>query len=204
MSKAKKILGLISRSFTYHDEGTIIALYKSLVRPLLEYGHVISFPSYKKDSELLERVQRRATKMVPALKNIFFEERLRKLNLPSLYYRRERGDMVECHKVTHWHYDMQTMLNFENRPGLRGHSLKFKKEFTRTSVRKHFFTERVINLWNSLPDDLVVAPNLDIFKNRLDLVWSEYHYMLYPGSKLVDFVKRKHQVCSGMIKYNSQ
>ena len=48
------------------------------------------------------------------------------------------------------------------------------------SIRKHFFVESVINLWNSLPDDLIVAPNLDIFKNRLDLFWSEYDYTLEP------------------------
>ena len=75
---------------------------------------------------------------------------------------------------------MQANLNFDVRAGLRGHCLKLKKEFTRTSVRKHFFAERVINLWNSLPDGLLVAPNLKIFKNRLDLFWSKYRYKLKP------------------------
>ena len=75
----------------------------------------------------IERVQRWLTKMIPALKNTSYEERLRKLNLPSLYYRLERGGMVECYKVTHGHYDMQTILSFENRPGLCSHSLNLRK-----------------------------------------------------------------------------
>lgn len=72
--------------------------------------------------------------------------------------------------MTHGLCAMQTILNFDTRSELRGHRLKLTKEFTRKSTRKHFFADRVVNSWNSLPDDLIMEPNLDIFKNRLDLL----------------------------------
>ena len=76
---------------------------------------MISFPRYRKDSDLIKRVQGRATKMIPTLKNTTYEERLRKRELSSLYYCRERGNMVECYKVTPENYDMQTIFNFDSK-----------------------------------------------------------------------------------------
>ena len=72
-------------------------------------------------------MQRQATKMILALKNMSYEKRLCKVDLPSLYYHSERADMVEV-KMTHGHYGMQTILNFDGRSGLCGHSLKLKKD----------------------------------------------------------------------------
>ena len=77
--------------------------------------------------------------MMPRLMNVSYEERVFKLNLPSLYCRHERGDVVKCYKTTHWYYDMLMVLNLDKRSGLCGHRLKLAKEFTRKSVRKHFW-----------------------------------------------------------------
>ena len=63
-------------------------------------------------------------------------------------WRGKLGNMVECYKVSHGYYDLQTILNFNNKLGLRGHSLNPKNEFARTSVRNHFFAEGVTNVWN--------------------------------------------------------
>jgi len=57
-----------------------------MVRPHLEYGNVVWHPQFKKDLELLEGVQRRATKRVPGLHNLRYEERLRRTDLPSLLH----------------------------------------------------------------------------------------------------------------------
>ena len=65
-------------------------LYTVMVRPHLEYGNVVWHPQFKKDLELLEAVQCRATKMVPGLHDLRYEERLRRIDLPSLLYRRLR------------------------------------------------------------------------------------------------------------------
>ena len=86
---------MIRRSFTYLDAEVVRTLYTSLVRPSLEYANAVWSPMYKKDAVAIENVQRRATKLVPKLKNLSYEERLKSLNLPSMYYRRARGDMIE-------------------------------------------------------------------------------------------------------------
>ena len=90
--KANRQLGLIKRSFTYLDEKTLVLLYTSLV----------TWPvSFKKDIDKLERVQRRATCLLPHIRQLHYQDRLKILNLPSLVYRRVRGDMIEAYKFLH-------------------------------------------------------------------------------------------------------
>ena len=72
-----------------------------MVRLLLEYGATIWYPRFIADVEILENVQRRATKLMPYFRELSYEERLKKLKLPTLVYRRLRGDMVEAYKLTH-------------------------------------------------------------------------------------------------------
>ena len=98
VNKANKVLGLIQRSFETLDKETLVWLFKALVRPHLEYCNTVTYPVYEKDAKLLEGVQRRATKMVPEMKNYDYANRLKKLALPSLAYRRKRGDMIEVYK----------------------------------------------------------------------------------------------------------
>jgi hypothetical protein len=90
VAKANQILGLIRRSFTFLDCRLMRQLYTSLVRPHLEYSNVIWHPQYQKEMMLLEVVQHRATRMVPGLAKLNYEERLMKLGIPSLSYRRFR------------------------------------------------------------------------------------------------------------------
>ena len=92
------LLGLIRRSYTYIDGDSLVKLLTALVRPHLEYANAVWYPVYKKDSTLLENVQRRATKLVPGLRDEPYETRLQQLKLPSLQYRRVRGDMIELFK----------------------------------------------------------------------------------------------------------
>ena len=99
VSKATSILGLIKRSFISHDKTTILLLYKSLVRPRLEYGNTIYSSFLKRQSRTIEKVQRRATKLIPDIAKLPYQNRLIKLNLPSLKYRRIRGDLIEAYKI---------------------------------------------------------------------------------------------------------
>ena len=92
---ANRNLRLIFKSFTYLNKEMFLCLYKSIVRPHLEYATTVWSPMYKKDSIILENTQRRATKMVNSLKNLPYETRLKKLGLPSLEYRRLRSDVIE-------------------------------------------------------------------------------------------------------------
>ena len=92
--KANGVLGLIRRSFEYIDTDMFKTLFTSLVRPHLEYGNIIWAPYYKKDIKVLDNIQRRGSKMVPELKDLGYEERLKRLSLPSLVYQRFHEDMI--------------------------------------------------------------------------------------------------------------
>ncbi len=94
VSLANRNVGIIFRTFTFMDKEIFLNLYKSIVRPHLEYASSVWSPVFKKDRIAIENVQRRATRLVNGLKDMSYEQRLKKLGLPSLEYRRERADMV--------------------------------------------------------------------------------------------------------------
>jgi ribosomal protein S20 len=172
VSKANQILGLIRRTFTYIDIPLMKQLFISLVRPHLEYGNVIWHPTLRKDKDMIEAVQRRATKMIPGLAKLSYEERLRRMDLPSLEYRRIRGDAIETFKYLHGKYsvDTATLLLRHEPKGMttRGHSLKLQKRECHSNIRQNFFSFRVVNMWNSLPEEIVMADSVNCFKGRFD------------------------------------
>ena len=94
-SKGNQILGLIMRNKTYKDIKLIIPLYKTIVRPHLEYCIQVWRPYRKKDIDTLERIQRRATKIIPELRDLNYKERLTECGLTTLETRRLRGDQIE-------------------------------------------------------------------------------------------------------------
>ena len=94
IAKALQILGLVKRTLVYFDRDTVRMLYCALVRPHLEYANVIWHPRYRKHVYSLEKVQRKATRLLPGMKQRTYEERLQILRLPSLVYRRFRGDAI--------------------------------------------------------------------------------------------------------------
>lgn len=99
ISKANQVLGVIKRSFESKDASLILKLYKSMVRPHLEYANNIWSPHLKRQSVSIERTQRRATKIISKLQNLPYETRLKKLSLPSLKFRRLRGDLIQAFKI---------------------------------------------------------------------------------------------------------
>ena len=84
INKANKVVGVVKRSFIYLCNGSFITLYKSLIRPHLEYANCIWSPMFKRQSISLENVQRRATKLVSLIAHLNYEERMKYLSLPSL------------------------------------------------------------------------------------------------------------------------
>ena len=177
-NKANRMVGIIRRTFDFLDEGMLKTLFKSLVRPHLEYGNCIWSPFLQKDIMLIERVQRRATKILPNLKELEYAERLRHLDLPTLAYRRVRGDLIQMYKIVHGLNDIRQEALFEfahHEAGTRGHIFKIQKQHTRLQLREHSFSVRIVNLWNSLPEDVVCANTMNEFKNGIDNALSQSH-----------------------------
>ena len=99
ITKASQRVGLIRRSFKHMDKHMFLTLYKSLVRPVLEYCSTVWCTNTKTMSEKLERMQRRATKLVTQISNLDYLSRLKRLNLPSLVYRRRRADVLQIYRI---------------------------------------------------------------------------------------------------------
>lgn len=172
VKKANQILGLIRRTFSYFDCQLVKQLFVSLVRPHLEYGNVVWNPYLRKDIDMIERVQHRATRLVPGFAKLPYEERLRRMDLTSLEDRRLRGDAIEVFKYMHkiYNVDESGMLPRHNQIGTitRGHSFKLLKRKCNSQVRANFFGLRVVNNWNRLPENVVASSSVNCFKGRYD------------------------------------
>ena len=101
MNRSNKLLGLIKRTFKALDKDSFLILYKRLVRSILDYGGSVNYPSTKKNIQLIENIQRRATRIVPELRGLTYSERLKILKLPTLLYRRKRYDLIQLYKIVH-------------------------------------------------------------------------------------------------------
>ena len=149
-----------------------------MVRLHLEYGNAIWGPCYLGDLRLFEGVQRRATKLIPRLHDLPYEERLRELKLPSMEYRRKRGDMIQCFKIVNGLVRLDVTKIFTPIPtsSTRGHHQRILRQRAHTSVRAKSFSQRTIPSWNSLSKHVIDAPSINTFKNRLDEAWKDNLY----------------------------
>ena len=176
INKANKVVGLIRRTFVALDEEIFRCLYVAMVRPHLEYANQIWAPYLVKDIEAVENVQRRASKLVPSLKDLTYEERLRKLRLPTLAYRRARGDMIETFKIMKGIYDnevTQDIFVLREDQRTRGHNRRIFKEHSRWNKSKNSFCRRVVNNWNQLPQWVIDSDTVERFEANLDKVWRD-------------------------------
>ena len=124
---------------------------------------------------MIENVQIRATKLVDGPKELSYEERLRELDLPTLEFRRVRGDMIEAFNHIH-RYDKDAIspkFRQQNRPS-RKHQFQVIENRPYDGERgnqNNSFYYRFNRRWNDLPSDVVDAESINDFKNRLDEAW---------------------------------
>ena len=167
--KANKILGLIARSFDFKSPSLINKLYKSLVRPHLEYAVSVWSPNLIKDIDRLEKVQRRATKLIPNIKNKSYENRLKHMNLFSLKKRRLRGDLIQVFKILKGIDNIKSDKIFTlNENQTRNNGLKLSGNRFNLEVGRNNFANRVVNEWNKLPAQIVQCSSVRSFKIHLD------------------------------------
>ena len=170
--KANQMLGVIRRTFTFIDKDIFSKLYKALVRSHLEYGNVIWSPHLKRQSIQIERVQRRATKLVPECREMNYLDRMKYLKLYSLKGRRLRGDLIQTYKIFSGFDDVkhERLFPLAQYGGTRNQGFKIRKRFSRTNIRKYSFSNRVVEHWNALPLEIKNAPSTNAFKNRIDKI----------------------------------
>jgi len=145
---------MVRRNFKRLDCKDFLIIYKTYIRPHLEYAICAWSPYLQKDIQCLESVQPAATRLVSGFKKLSYEERLRKVGLTTLevrrqhkVVRRQRGDLIECYKILTGKENIDPHQFFhlsDNVHGLRGQSLKLSFNRSRLDLRENFFIHRVI------------------------------------------------------------
>lgn len=171
-NRANTILGMIKRTFRYKSIETIKTLYTALVRPHLEYAVQVWSPYLKSDIDKLEQVQRRATKLVPAVKPLEYSERLERFNLTTLEERRIRGDVIQQYKILkgidkiNWFHPQTFKKKALN---TRSHSYSIERQIVKNCEQRYqFFSNRTTTYWNQLSNETINQETTNKFKNKFD------------------------------------
>ena len=180
---------MILKSFHYRTKQTLVQLYKSLVRPKLEFGVAAWSPWYERDIVCLEKVQKRLIRSLSNVRGVTYEEKLKDAGLTTLKERRKRGDLIEAFKTLNGLNNVEKSEWFsiaepeEARPSTRSNTnvdgeVELKrpcvllKERARTEMRNNSFRFRVQRSWNDLPDNVRLAKSTNAFKNAYD-AWTQ-------------------------------
>ena len=149
-SKGNQVLGMIRRNITYKDNSLIVPLYKAIVRPHLECYCIHAWSPYiRKDIDMLENIQRRATKLIPGLRDLRYEKRLKECGLTTLETRRLRGDQIEVFNILNGYENIDSniyIILIVEIKITRGHNYTLVKKQSRLDVRKYSFSQRTINV----------------------------------------------------------
>ena len=172
-AKANSVLGRIRHTFTFMNKHIFLKVYPSLVRTHLEYAVQAWSPQLKKDITVLEKVQKRATRLVPELRGLSYEQRLVQLGLTTLEERRRRGDLIEVFKIMHGFDNLDRTKFFKLRKEVhshdtKGHELRIAHKTHNKRTRGGYFDIRIINDWNMLPGEVVKYQSVSSFKEALD------------------------------------
>ena len=170
---AQTVLSQLARAFHFRDRHVFLRLYIQYVRPHLEYAVSAWAPWYETDKECLEKVQRRAVNMISGLKATNYAEKLKELGITSLEERRRYLDMLQTYKVmtgkdnverSTW-FDMASSGQRATRQA--ADPLNIRPKAARLEVRRHFFSQRVVERWNEIPEKVKSAESVIGFKSGL-------------------------------------
>ena len=117
---------------------------------------------------MLEKIERRAIKLIPGLRDLRYEERLKECGLTTLETRRLRGDQIEVFKILNGYENIDSdiiLLEIKESKKSSGHNFTLVKKRSRLDVRKCSFSQRTINVWNKLSKH---ASSVNMFNNRID------------------------------------
>ena len=173
-NKARGELFRLRSTITCRKPEVFVPIYKAIVRPHLEYCVQAWAPYYRRDIACLEQVQRLATRMIAGQKGKSYEQRLRDLNLFSLERRRARGDLIETFKIVKGlsGLSLEELFTAAYSQNTRGNSCKLQRNYSRLEIRANFFSQRVIPMWNKLPQEVVSCTSVNAFKVALDACWA--------------------------------
>jgi len=169
VSKTNGLLGWFKDAFMCRDADLWKRLYSTYIRPHLEFAVPVWNVYSKGDIGKLERVQRRATKVSYSLRNLKYDERLRQLGFTTLEERRKRGDCIQQFKIL----TGRETVNWAHPPRsiepMYGHRARLQREIVNNcGQRSNFFSNRIVNLWNGLPGEIVSSNSVNAFKNSYD------------------------------------
>lgn len=163
INKANSVMGWMSRNIISRDKDVILNIYKSLIRPHLEYAvQLWNFPTehgYWGTIMALEKVQRSVTRMVEGIGLLPYKERLKELKLTTLLERRVRGDIIETFKIAMKHVPYGQGLFKLSRSGYN---------IVKTTGKRQFLPNRIANYWNKIPCSVKDTSSVDYFKLRLE------------------------------------
>ena len=151
------------------DRDFILNIYVSHIRPKLEYGSLLWNLGYVGDAKLVESIQRRWTRTIAEVGHLTYEERLRELDLYSMYGRLLRADLIQVWKIFNGlsAISPEDLFELAYTRNTRGHSKKLQVQRCRLDTRKRSFAFRVVPLWNSLSSEAVEATTLSSFKSHI-------------------------------------
>ena len=186
--RANVVLGQISRAFHFRDKSTFVKLYKQYVRPHLEFSVPAWSPWTQGDKETLEKIQRRAVKMVSGLRGRTYEDRLKELDMLSLEDRRLMYDIVQTFKIIRGFDDVKHTTWFTlvgDNPGRitrqTSDPLNIVRPHCRNDIRRSFFSVRVVDPWNSLPSEVKNVKTIVAFKRQVRELIKNNLLMSGPG-----------------------
>jgi hypothetical protein len=186
-ARSTQMINLYFRTFTIRDRNFYFELFEKKILPLLQYNSQVWSPHLLQEIDRIETVQRYFLRRVAGLsaetRDLDYPERLNFFCWVSLEERRIYMDLCFAFKILNGDTVLRAEDLFEF--SQRGHSRKLRRPFSHHDVRHHFFTCRVVNVWNSLSDDILFARNFSVFKSKLRILLSERYFRGFCRGRLI-------------------